>query len=169
MSFEPRVSPPENTYTDGVPNLASILGHYVPATFAERNAFNEAVESCSTDPQARELMRLHNAEVIDCNFCRNVRYGGPSGLPIISEKQVGKIRSFARSDLPAAHKAALRFAEAFAMDPDSVPTEVLPGLRAHYTNRQIVELGLQLVRCRAGSKLLVSLGLEPRSMPITII
>jgi len=72
--------------------------------------------------------------------------------PVRPRRRLGKVRSFATSDLP-----------------DSVPTDVLPGLRAHYTNRQIVELELQLVRCRAGAKLLVSLGLEPRSMPITVI
>jgi alkylhydroperoxidase family enzyme len=169
MSFEPRVPVPPRATKDGVHDLSAVLQHYVPETLNARNAFNAALESSTTDPQARELVRLHNAEAVDCNYCRNVRYGDGTGEAILDEGAAGALKNFESSDLPAAHKAALRLASAFALEPGVAPMQVLPELREHYSDSEIADLVLQLVRCRAGSKLLVSLGLEPRSMPLTVV
>jgi alkylhydroperoxidase family enzyme len=169
MTFEPRVPVPAEANINGVHDLTALLRHYVPQTLAYRNAFNAAVESSPTDPQARELMRLHNAEMVDCNYCRNVRYGDESGEAILDETLASRVADFERSDLSPAHKAALRLAAAFALDPDSARGTVLPQLREHFSEVEVVDLVLQLVRCRAGSKLLVALGLEPRDMPLTVL
>jgi alkylhydroperoxidase family enzyme len=54
-------------------------------------------------------------------------------------------------------------------DPHSLTDEQRNALRAHYTDAEIVELTLGVGLFLAMSKVLINLGLEPESMPTTLM
>lgn len=165
MSFDPRVPLPNG----GAPSLPATIQHYLPELWDVRVAFTESLNGGTVDAETKEMLRLMNAAITDCAYCKNVRYGNDNGEQVVAEDDVSKVRDFENSDLPERIKVALRFARAFATDPAGISDDVTAGLRQHYTDEQIVEIGLALVRARAGSQALITLGLEPREMPVTII
>lgn len=169
MSYQPRVPLPAEGTVDGVPSLPAVLAHYLPEVAGVRNGFNEALAHGSVDARTKELVRLYNAAVVDCAYCKNVRYDGGGGNALVAEDEIADLHRFESTDLPEAAKVALRLARTFFLAPHEVSADLSASLHEHYTDEQIVELLVHLVRVRAGSKTLVTLGLEPRDMPVTVI
>lgn len=168
MSYEPRVPLPDGALVDSVPDMPTVLRHYLPDTAEVRQDFNAALGTSVVDPTTCEVVRIYNASAVDCNYCKNVRYS-KDGAAVIGEDLVAQVRSNDLDHLSDEHQAAVRLAHAYALDPAGLSEEDAGQVRQQFTQRQVAELGLQLLRCRAGSKTLVTLGLEPRSMDLTLI
>lgn len=88
----------------------------------------------------------------------------------MTEEQVDQIRDgYEESTLSRREKVALQFTDALLHDPSRVTPALQAALRVHFTEAQIVELALGVGLCHALSKLLITLGLEPQSMPMTVL
>ena len=71
--------------------------------------------------------------------------------------------------MPASEIAALRFTDALISDPRPIEPALQASLRQHFSDAQIVELGLGVGVFMALSKVMITLGLEPESMPTTVL
>jgi alkylhydroperoxidase family enzyme len=86
------------------------------------------------------------------------------------EEQVEHIADgYEASPLPARDIAALRFTDEIIRDPRPADATLQATLRAHFTDAQIVELGLSVGLFMALSKVMITLGLEPAHMPTTVV
>lgn len=68
-----------------------------------------------------------------------------------------------------AEVAVLQLTDAIVGDPRSLPAAAQEALATHFTAAQVAELGLGIALFHALSKVLIVLGLEPESMPVTIV
>jgi len=90
-----------------------------------------------------ELVRLRIAFHNQCRSCMAMRY--PSGLDDgVTEDLVCSLeRPYDAPDLTEAERAALAYADISATDHFAITDETFAKLREHFTEREIVELGLQ--------------------------
>lgn len=121
------------------------------------------------DQKTKETMRLRNARVTDCVFCKNVRLDGArrEGL---TEELVGMIDDgYASSTLSQRQKAALRLTDAFLAEPRPLDEETRRELVRHFSPAEIVELTAALALFLGFSKITVALGTAPESMATTVL
>lgn len=169
MSYVPRVPMPEGAMTAPGGPLVATLSEYLPDDLVKvRGDFVMSLNDGKIGTEMKEMIRIYNASMSDCNFCKNVRYS-VDGQRVLDEEAVDDVRNFESSNLPEEQKVVLRFAKAFYLTPSEVSEEVSADLRRYYSDQEIVELVLTLIRARAGSTSLITLGLEPREMAVTVI
>jgi len=72
-------------------------------------------------------------------------------------------------NLPPAESAALALTDALIGIPQAMPAELQQRLREHFSEAELVELSLGVGLFLGMSKVLISLGLEPEDMPVTVI
>ena len=88
----------------------------------------------------------------------------------MTEDQVGQIADgYAQSALPPRDIAALRLTDAIIGDPQPPSPTLQTVLRRHFSDAQIVELALGVALFMSLSKVMITLGLEPESMPTTVV
>lgn len=88
----------------------------------------------------------------------------------LTEDQVDHIADgYEASPLPPREVAALRLTDAIISDPRPADAELQSTLRQHFSDAQIVELGLGVGLFMALSKVMITLGLEPENMPTTVL
>jgi alkylhydroperoxidase family enzyme len=154
MSSTPRLTDPETgaplSLTDACPELGQAVQDFFLASLA----------GARLDIVTRELVRIYSGRLTHCSICRNtrVRAAVDRGL---SEDVVAQLDDFEHSDLSERHKAAIRFAHAFLVDPGALGERGRAALLVHFTPEQVAELVLDLVRLRPGSKMVVAGGNEP--------
>ena len=71
--------------------------------------------------------------------------------------------------LAPAETAILELTDAIIGRPQSLSDATRQQLQAHYTDAQIVELVLGVGLFMGMSKVLITLGLEPEEMPVTVL
>jgi alkylhydroperoxidase family enzyme len=71
--------------------------------------------------------------------------------------------------LPEREAAALELTDAIIGVPKPLDPELRDRLRAQFSDAQIVELALGVGLFLGMSKVLINLGLEPESMPVTVL
>jgi AhpD family alkylhydroperoxidase len=122
--------------------VASILGHR-PEVAGALGALKSALQSTGTlPPRLVELVRLRIAFHNQCRSCMSVRYQSAidDGL---TEGAVCSLEQPADADdLSRAERSALRYADLFATDHLSIDDEVYDDLRHHFSEDEIVELGI---------------------------
>jgi alkylhydroperoxidase family enzyme len=117
-----------------------------------------AVRADEVDAITTELVRLRCARLHDCRKCKSVRDG--RALDAGFDEALGaKIDSHETSDLDPHHKAALRLADAMILTPGAVDPDLRAELRRHFSEAQIAELCLDVVKWSV-QKALVALRLE---------
>lgn len=169
MSFVPRVPMPDGAMTAPGGPLVATLSEYLDEDLVKvRGDFVMSLNGGKIGTEMKEMIRIYNASMSDCNFCKNVRYS-VDGRRVLDEDAVDDVRNFESSNLPDEQKVVLRFAKAFYLTPAEIPESVAADLRKYYSEEEIVELTLTLIRARAGSTSLITLGLEPREMAVTVI
>ena len=77
---------------------------------------------------------------------------------------VAKIDGYETSDLSAAHKAALRLADAMMTQPGAISPALVAELEAHFTRQQITELTIDVMKWNY-QKVMVALGLDNEIRP----
>jgi len=88
----------------------------------------------------------------------------------LTEEQVDHITDgYETSPLPAPEIAALRLTDAIISTPRPIDPPLQATLRQHFSDAQIVELGLGVGLFMALSKVMITLGLEPETMPTTVL
>lgn len=97
-----------------------------------------------TSPRLRELLRLRVAFHNQCRSCMALRYddGAQEG---VDEDLVCQLAAPEEApDLTDAERAALEFADRLATDHLSISDATFDRLREHYTEPEIVEIGLHV-------------------------
>ena len=123
------------------------------------NAFaSAAVRATAVDPLVTELVRLRCAHVHDCRLCGSLRLAEALERGL-DDAMTAKVARWETSDLPAPAKAALRLCDAIILAPSSADASLRAELREHFTDEQIAELVVDVMKW-SHQKLLVSLRLE---------
>jgi AhpD family alkylhydroperoxidase len=122
--------------------VASILGHR-PEVAGALGTVKAALQSTGTlSPRLVELVRLRIAFHNQCRSCMSVRYQSAvdDGL---TEGLVCSLATPAEADdLTDAERSALRYADLFATDHLSIDDTVYDDLRRHFSEDELVELGV---------------------------
>jgi AhpD family alkylhydroperoxidase len=133
-----------------------ILAHQ-PAAARALGGFSQAMRQARTLPDRLvELVRLRVAFHNQCRSCMAIRYrdgvddGVTEGLVCSLEKP------YEAPDLTAAEKSALRFADLFAADHLAIDEAVYADLRSHFTEAEIVELGIHVAFCVGFGRLMAT-------------
>ncbi len=87
----------------------------------------------------------------------------------LGEAQVALVQDGYQDVLPSAQTAALAFTDALIGLPDSLDEQTKQGLKAHFSEAEIVELAFGVGLFLGMSKVLINLGLEPQDMPVTVL
>ena len=74
---------------------------------------------------------------------------------------MAKLADYERSDLPARTKAALRLADRLAGDHRSVDGALVGELRAHFTDDQILDLGMTVAFVSGWQRFIEAFGILP--------
>jgi alkylhydroperoxidase family enzyme len=162
----PRVRPPAGAGDD--PISGSALGHQPEALLAFLKLYGTLWSHGVLDQATKETARIRNARVVDCAICKSTRFAGAreEGL---SEAIVDRIRDgWETSDLSARQKAVLRWTDAFLSPDPHADAALQREMLLHFEPAEIVELTAALSIFMGFSKIAVSLGGMPESLPIML-
>lgn len=88
----------------------------------------------------------------------------------LTEEQVDHIDdNYESSPLDERDIVTLRFTDAIIGDPSRLSPDLQEALRKQFSEAQIVELALGVGLFHSLSKVLIALGLEPETMPTTVL
>ncbi|KUI09671.1 carboxymuconolactone decarboxylase [Mycolicibacterium acapulense] len=122
--------------------VASILGHR-PDVAAALGSLRAALQSSGTlSPRLVELVRLRIAFHNQCRSCMSVRYQSAVDAGLTEDAVCSLERPEEADDLSDAERSALRFADLFATDHLAIDDAVYDDLRRHFTEEELVELGV---------------------------
>jgi hypothetical protein len=110
------------------------------------------------DPLTTELVRLRVARHHNCRLCKSLRTRAAMNAGG-DESVYDKVESFADSDLDDRQKTALAITEAIIIRPDSLDDAVVRRAREHFTDAQLVELVLDVMR-NSANKVAVAFGAD---------
>lgn len=143
-----------------VPRTTITLAEAAPELGAAQARFQKVAYPGSVDLVTRELLRILSGRLSRCTLCRNLRLNAAIERGF-DESMVGHIEEPSHSDLPARQQVVLRLTHTFLTAPETFSAADWSELRTYYSDEQVAELLLDLVRFRPGSKLMVAAGLEP--------
>ena len=167
MNAAARINPTANAGNDAV--NGSALAHQPQALAAFNTLYATLWSRGVLDHPAKEIARLRNARVTNCVYCRNVRFdqARQDGL---GEDQVAMITdAFAESTLDARSKLIITYADVFLKNPAGMTDALRAQMRATFSPEQIVELTAALALFMGFSKIAVSIGGMPDSLPTMVI
>lgn len=122
--------------------VASIMGR-LPAVAEALGALTAALRGNGTlPPRLLELVRLRIAFFNQCRSCIAVRYQSAIDDGLDQDAVCSLERPAEAENLSAAERSALRFAELFATDHLAIDDAVYDELREHFSEDQLVELGV---------------------------
>jgi hypothetical protein len=110
------------------------------------------------DPLTTELVRLRVARHHNCRLCQSLRTraalqaGG-------GESVYEQVDHFADSDLDVRHKTALQLTDAIIIRPDSLDDGLAARAQAHFSDAELVELVLDVMR-NSANKVAVAFGAD---------
>jgi AhpD family alkylhydroperoxidase len=91
-----------------------------------------------------ELVRLRVAYFNQCRSCMAIRYSDALADGLTEALVCSLERPSDDGDLTEAERAAIRYGEMFATDHLAIGDDVYDDLRRHFSEEQIVELGMQV-------------------------
>jgi hypothetical protein len=143
-----------------IPPPAGTGGHWYGTDIDQAiDSFSAAAVRASTlDPITTEMVRLRCARYHDCRLCQSLRYE-PALRAGLDETLNAKIDNYEGSDLDERYKVALRLTDAVIVDPQSLDPALREQLHTHFTDEQIAELMLDIVKW-SFQKVLVALQLD---------
>jgi alkylhydroperoxidase family enzyme len=150
------------------PSVSAVLAHDI----ALQRAFSGMQASLwelAADQTLIECVRIRNARVTDCGYCRNVRFDTPrrDGL---SERALDMVTDgYEDSELSERQIAALKLADAVLFDARSLTAEAQSQVMSQFSDGEVVGLALATGFFMAMSKLIIVFGLEPEEMETTVV
>ncbi|WZH52463.1 MAG: hypothetical protein PIR53_00330 [Nocardioides alkalitolerans] len=127
-----------------LPTDPSVPKYGTPVDHAVADFAGTAMRQRHLDPVVTELVRLRCARVHDCRLCRSVR--DVDAVDDLDEATAAKIDAWPTSDLPDRAKAALRLTDAVILDPASAGPDLRAEVRRHFSEAEIAELLLDVVK-----------------------
>jgi AhpD family alkylhydroperoxidase len=121
------------------------------------------------DHPTKEVVRLRNARLTGCGYCRNVRFAVARERGL-TEADVTMIDdAYADSALSVRHKTAIALTDVVLGRAERVDEPLAAALAREFTPAEIVELAATAALCHGFSKIAVALGTAPADMPVTIV
>ena len=117
------------------------------------------------DHLSKETARLRNADKVGCVFCKSVRFSKAvdEGL---SEEQVDALHGRGEADaLSERQRLIQEYTDTFLQNPNGLSEALKERMREAFSAEQIVELTAGLALFMGFSKIAVSLGGMPDSLP----
>jgi AhpD family alkylhydroperoxidase len=164
VSADPRIPRPEG----GDPALG-VLAYQPELAAAFFRLYGELWSRGVVDQPTKEVVRLRNARITDCGFCKNVRFSGAREQGLTEDLVRLIDDGYETSLLSERHKAALRFADVFLHAPARLDERTRAEMLHHFTPEEIVELAAALALFLGFSKIAVALGTAPKEMPLTLL
>lgn len=122
--------------------------------------FNAATAASELPPRLHELVRYRIAQLNGCQRCMAYR-SDTNGVAGVTEALLGEVEGWQDSAVfSAAERAALDFAERFAVDHRSIDDAVVDGLRAHLGDGGVVDLAACVAKYVAIGRLITVLDLD---------
>jgi AhpD family alkylhydroperoxidase len=122
--------------------VAGIIGR-LPAVAEALGGLTAALRASGTlPPRLLELVRLRIAFFNQCRSCIAVRYQSAIDDGLDEDAVCSLERPAEAENLSDVERSALRFAELFAINHLSIDDAVYDSLREHFSEDQLVELGL---------------------------
>lgn len=94
-----------------------------------------------------ELVRLRIAFFNQCRTCMAIRYPGAVADGLTEELVCSLEKPYQATDLSPAERAAIHYGELLATDHLAIDDNVYDGLREHFSEEEIVELGAYCAFC----------------------
>jgi alkylhydroperoxidase family enzyme len=116
------------------------------------------VRGTDLDPVTTELVRLRCARTHNCRICQTLRLSDARAAGA-DDTMTAKVDFYELSDLPEAHKVALRITDALITRPDTLTVETVVAARANYTPAQLAEMCLDITKWST-QKIHVALGID---------
>jgi AhpD family alkylhydroperoxidase len=127
--------------------VASIM-YRLPAVATAVGAVTTALrESGALSPRLMELVRLRIAFHNQCRSCMSIRYQSAVDDGLTEDAVCSLERPADAADLTDSDRSALRFADLFATNHLAIDDAVYDDLRAHFSEDQLVALGLHCAFC----------------------
>jgi len=127
------------------------------------SVLTQAIGIGALDPVTAELIRWRNARRQDCQVCQGYR-DESARVAGVTDATLAKVDDYESSDLPEAHKAVLRFVDAYLGNPEAVPDDVIAGMQLHFTPLQRAEVVLRL-HGTTQNRVMRALGLDQGPAP----
>jgi AhpD family alkylhydroperoxidase len=122
--------------------VAAILGHR-PEVAGALGSLMVALRSSGTlSPRLVELVRLRIAFHNQCRSCMSVRYQSAIDDGLTEDAVCSLEQPSDADDLSAAERSAVRYADLFVTDHLAIDDSVYDDLRCHFTEEELVELGV---------------------------
>ena len=128
------------------PEVAEVLGK-VSSTLSRHSTLS---------PHLLELVRLRIAFHNQCRSCMAVRYRRAVDDGVTEDLVCSLERPMDAPDLTEAERAALHFADLFATDHLAIDDAVYDDLRWHFTEGELVDLGLLCAWCVGTGRLIAT-------------
>jgi AhpD family alkylhydroperoxidase len=128
----------------GVGGIMSRLPDVAAAVGGVTGALREAG---ALSPRLMELVRLRIAFHNQCRSCMSIRYQSAIDDGLTEDAVCSLERPAEATDLTDPERSALRFADLFATDHLAIGDSVYDDLRRHFTEDQLVALGLHCALC----------------------
>lgn len=165
MSTTPRIG---SAIPGTTAEFGTVLRHAPELADAFFALYGEFWQRGLVDQPTKEITRIRNARVTDCGFCKRVRFDGARNAGL-GEAQVDLIDDGYEQSFGPRERAALALTDAIIGIPQRLDADTRSALLESYSPEQIAELGLGVGLFLALAKVLISLGLEPESMPVTVV
>ena len=128
----------------GVAGIMSRLPDVAAAVGVVTNALRE---TGALSPRLMELVRLRIAFHNQCRSCMSIRYQSAIDDGLTEDAVCSLEQPAEAADLSDAERAALRFADLFATNHLAIDDAVYDELRNHFSEDQLVALGLHCALC----------------------
>lgn len=146
-----------------------LLAHAPEIVHAFATLYGRLWRDGIVDEPTKEVMRLRNARLTGCGYCRNVRFDGARRAGL-DEADVARIDDgYAASALSSRRKAAIALTDVVLGRADRVDAALAVALEREFTPPAVVELAITAALCHAFSKIAVALGTAPADMPVTVV
>jgi alkylhydroperoxidase family enzyme len=123
-------------------DVGAIMAHRPEVSAALGEAMAQLRSTGTIGPRLSELLRLRIAFHNQCRSCMSLRYADAVDDGLTEDLVCSLEQPYDAPDLSDADRAALRFADLFATDHLRIDDAVYDDLRQHFSEDQLVELGL---------------------------
>jgi uncharacterized peroxidase-related enzyme len=144
---------------DGDPNFIRALGHAPEMLRRFVPFYSPLVRKGLIEHRTKELVRISIANLNDCRYCQSTRYGSGRRAGI-DDTLAARLSDYEHGPFSERERAALRYADAIALDPHDVPDAVVERVRASFSEDERLELTWVICLWLDTGRLFSTLGIE---------
>jgi alkylhydroperoxidase family enzyme len=96
------------------------------------------------DDLTREIVRIRAGWYHQCGLCNSTRLVDKDSRVVVDSAMENRILEYKEGQMSPRHTAALRYADAYMVDPAGISTNLVDELRQHFTEAELLQLTLEL-------------------------